>query len=483
MGVLAAAVFLPMAAHAQLYGVSLNGHEFDDPGPSSLYLIDPVTGAGTLIGDIGYAVNAIAVDPTTGIMYASTVQWNPPDWIGSLLQIDPATGAGTEIGTTDERFCCRALTFDSTGQLWGWTENTDDLVSIDKSTGVATVVGESGVGTAGQVLAMDPDDVLHLIQSSNHYIVDQVTGAANFQSNLGFDPGAGGAVIDPSGSLWASATTGLTQDSVIRITNIAGASFVDIDTDVEYLNALTLGDVDAGAARFKVTKTFSDGNDAEVDVMLSCNTGLPLEQEFTIAGGDPEGVTFVVTDIPDGGADCEVTETGTPAGYTTVLNGGDGCEWENVEGGLRVCSITNEADPATYTVLKDFTVYRDGGDAVIAEANVTITCDSEILNGGWEEDGSWYLTGTLEDGETLVASVDTTTGSATCSASEVINQSGVESSSAGCGPTALPAGGSHTCTFTNTVFFEGIPTLSQYGLAVLVLLTLGVGFVGLRRFV
>jgi hypothetical protein len=36
--------------------------------------------------------------------------------------------------------------------------------------------------------------------------------------------------------------------------------------------------------------------------------------------------------------------------------------------------------------------------------------------------------------------------------------------------------------FTNTVFFEGIPTLSQYGLALMALLMLGVGMVGFRRF-
>jgi hypothetical protein len=39
------------------------------------------------------------------------------------------------------------------------------------------------------------------------------------------------------------------------------------------------------------------------------------------------------------------------------------------------------------------------------------------------------------------------------------------------------------CTITNTSFFEGIPTLNQYGLAILALLMLGVGFVGFRRFV
>ena len=40
-----------------------------------------------------------------------------------------------------------------------------------------------------------------------------------------------------------------------------------------------------------------------------------------------------------------------------------------------------------------------------------------------------------------------------------------------------------SCTITNTTFFEGIPTLNQYGMAILALLMLGVGFVGFRRFV
>ena len=46
----------------------------------------------------------------------------------------------------------------------------------------------------------------------------------------------------------------------------------------------------------------------------------------------------------------------------------------------------------------------------------------------------------------------------------------------------LEPGDSATCGFTNTVFFEGIPTLSQYGLALMALLMLGVGMVGFRRF-
>jgi len=38
------------------------------------------------------------------------------------------------------------------------------------------------------------------------------------------------------------------------------------------------------------------------------------------------------------------------------------------------------------------------------------------------------------------------------------------------------------CTATGTQFFEGIPTLSQYGMALMALLMLGVGFIGFRRF-
>jgi len=235
----------------------------------------------------------------------------------------------------------------------------------------------------------------------------------------------------------------------------------------------------------KTTKTFSDGSTYEVDVTLTCNTGLPLEQTFTIAGGDADGVTFVVTDFVGGSMSCEVTESGAPAGYTTVMNGGAGCAWTDIEiGDAEECEIENTADDATYTVVKDWAVVREGGDLVIQEADVTIKCDSEILDeGAWEVDDYWYLDGTLGDGDTLVASVDVSAGSAECSASETILQSGVESTSVGCGAVSLGAGGSHTCYFTNTVFFEGIPTLSQYGLAIMALLMLGVGYVGFRRFV
>lgn len=233
----------PVAQDGALWGISLNGFSNGDSGPSSLYVINRVTGAGTLIGsDLGYAVNAIAIDPTTGVMYASTTTWSGA--FNGLLVVDTSTGTATEVGEFGDGFAAiLGLTFDSTGQLWGWHDpSADDPVRIDKATGVATTVGDAEEGTSGQVLAFDASDTLFLMDKYEVFIINQTTGLAVFDSALSFDPGSGGGAFDMvTGLLWASATTGKVQDSLIRVTDIAGDSFTDIDTDVEYLNALTIG--------------------------------------------------------------------------------------------------------------------------------------------------------------------------------------------------------------------------------------------------
>jgi hypothetical protein len=301
---------------------------------------------------------------------------------------------------------------------------------------------------------------------------------------LGFDPGAGGAAFDASGTLWAPRDQGSIQDSWIRLTDIDGDSFADIDTDVEYLNALTwgeTGDVVLGTARFRVTKTFSDGRDDEVQVTLTCNSGLPLEQDFTIEGGG-DGVLFVVTELQGTDTVCEVTESGGPDGYTPVFNNGAGCEWTGVVGGLRTCRITNEAEPATFTVNKEWVIEGAVRHEVLEQVGVTIICNNPI-EGGYYTGVDYRWSDPVYGDDSVSVSVDTTERSAECQAWEdVLSQSGIESSD-DCGVRTIPAGGSSSCTFTNTVFFEGIPTLSQYGMAIMALLMLGVGFVGLRRFV
>ncbi len=244
-----------------------------------------------------------------------------------------------------------------------------------------------------------------------------------------------------------------------------------------------VGSLPSDELRVNVIKTFTDGIDEEVDVTLTCNTGLPLQQTFTIEGGDPVGVTFVVTNIPDTGVDCAVTETGGPAGYTADLTG---CSWTDLTGGYYGCQITNSAQDATFTVTKEWEIINDGGDAVDESAQVTIQCDSLITDSnGYIYDcggGYWCAYEYLGDGDSLWVDVSTLTGDAYCSVSESIGQSGVVSDADDCFSRFLSAGSSDSCVIYNTVFFEGIPTLSQYGLAIMALLMLGMGFIGFRRF-
>ncbi len=232
-------------------------------------------------------------------------------------------------------------------------------------------------------------------------------------------------------------------------------------------------------ANFHVTKTFDDGNTASVQVTLTCNTGLPLQQSFMIDGGDPVGVTFVVAGFEEGTMDCEATETGSPDGYTVTY---DSCSWLGVNSAdTNICVINNTVDDVTFRVNKVWDINIEGSD-IDTSADITVTCNSPITNNGAVEDnGTWSYTQTTFGTDHVDAAVTPMLPYTTCSATESgIFGSAVDSDNQ-CSGIVLRAGNGNDCTITNTVFFEGIPTLSQYGMAILALLMLGVGMVGFRR--
>jgi hypothetical protein len=71
-----------------------------------------------------------------------------------------------------------------------------------------------------------------------------------------------------------------------------------------------------------------------------------------------------------------------------------------------------------------------------------------------------------------------------CIATETsVSSKDVESDQGCAAPTVFAADDlTQGCTITNSVFYEGVPTLSQYALIVLALLMLGAGLAGFRRF-
>jgi hypothetical protein len=265
-------------------------------------------------------------------------------------------------------------------------------------------------------------------------------------------------------------------------------------------------------ATFEVNKDFTDDNPNGVEVTISCNTGLPLEQSKVITEG--EGVEFVVVDFDDGEMDCEVTEEGL-AGYDAEYFNGTTtssteCEYLDVGWSTEFsCRITNTPAPVEVEITKDWVFEGTSTPQGIDQRyELTLWCDAEIVDGEQVGDAQetpslivgpfcglivlegvqgsffadWCKSFSGEGPDSFTAEVIPEFPESHCFVIERLFDDAVEVDN-GCQNITVSAGVGASCTITNTVFFEGIPTLNQYGLALLALLMLGVSFVGFRRFV
>ncbi|WP_420421118.1 hypothetical protein [Simkania sp.] len=179
-------LYFPALAGKQiLYGSVGEGGV--NPGTTTLVILDQTTGGlKETIGEIGYRLNGLAFDPSTGNLYGTT-STNDPNFPRGLVIIDQTTGAGTPIGTNwVQPIVC--LTCDASGQLYGWQEwrpgPQDDLVTVDKDTGTFIKVGEAGISTRGQSLDFDQSGTLYLLNQvfppppSPIYTISLVDGLA-----------------------------------------------------------------------------------------------------------------------------------------------------------------------------------------------------------------------------------------------------------------------------------------------------------------
>lgn len=293
---------------------------------------------------------------------------------------------------------------------------------------------------------------------------------------VGDDDGPGG--IGTSEILGAALTAGV---QYIAVTSAFAAG-----DEGTFENTISgAGDVQLGAvigtepiARFQVIKDFDDDNTASVDVEISCNTGLPLSQPATVEEGDP--VTFVVTDFNAGDLNCEITETGVE-GYTATYNNGAedsavSCVYENVLfEEFYTCNITNELEAVTVEVTK-WWMDENPANNPINYAEADYSCANEAF--GNAAGSLQFLGDGAVDSFSVFPDWDGTT---TCSVNETVVDNGVEFDDSECASLSVTPGNGASCNIYNTRLYEGIPTLSQYGLAILAMLMLGVGFVGFRR--
>ena len=291
----------------------------------------------------------------------------------------------------------------------------------------------------------------------------------------------------------------ITQIRIIPDDNPSNGELID---DLEFTSA-TQGEADP-IARFAVWKDFDDNNPAEVLVTITCNTGLPLTQSKLIADNDtlpqPDGVpdgyfigdppvNFVVRDFEDGAMNCTITEE-VPGGYEVEYFDGasfsdESCDYDGVAfGAANTCQITNTLQQVEVEVTKVWIDENPQFDSTnIAEAswfcsNVADTCDGFGCN---NSGGLNFFGNPGMDSFYVYPDWDGTT---TCRVTEVfLPEGGVETDDSDCQGIVVVPGDGGSCTIFNTRLYEGIPTLSHYGLAIMALVMLGIGFVGFRRFV
>ena len=276
---------------------------------------------------------------------------------------------------------------------------------------------------------------------------------------------------------------------------------------------------------FAVNKRYSDRSMQPTNVEIDCNTGfIPDFQKVIVPDNTFDWeVKWIIKDFDTGELDCTVSEqipTGyVPSYYDAILNTADltswgqstsdedGCHFTNMVGGEETrCNIWNtlqrvevevtkqwfdehpEFNNSRYTRLNwECTNVRTEQQRFIPPLNDTLYGHPGL----YTADGYLHFVDSDFDPDNIddksfyvLPNWDTSEGNQTiCTITERIKDSSVVSDDEDCEAVKLAPGVDGECTIINTRIYEGIPTLSQYGLALMALLMLGVGLIGYRRMV
>jgi len=147
-------------------------------GSSSLYIIDPETGAATLIGPItdgetNYRVSGLAFG-LDGKLYGAGHD--------GFIEIDPTTGAATFIAPINMPAgdTCADISFAPDGTLYCYNEAGDGWGIIDPITGANTWIGWTGLGCCGNGMDVRSDGIVYHGNEDGLNTIDPSTGTGTF---------------------------------------------------------------------------------------------------------------------------------------------------------------------------------------------------------------------------------------------------------------------------------------------------------------
>ena len=364
---------------------ALVGGAFIDGDFSTMYAIDGFSAAHTnafvtvdtatgVISNVATSTNTLGegwssldYDPTTGNLYAASAACGSTS---TLWTINPATGASTLVGDITGAACIVGIAVSPDGLMYGIDIVSDALFAIDKTNGSAALIGSIGFNANyAQDMTFDHSTgVLYYAGfdagafTDQMYTVDLATGAATAIGNIGPTTSeidamaimtAGGPCSQPADLPWlsispASGTTapggstplvlaidpgaaaeGDTLSGTICITsNDPDEHRVEVPVEVTVGPGGGGGDVvDSGAVNIAVP---ADGIGIYVNWLTggTCTTGCPTEYNFNPYGSTNltfwwGGDVLPTSDCVVAGASCAVLAPATVIGPASTFGDGN----------------------------------------------------------------------------------------------------------------------------------------------------------------
>ena len=166
----------------------------NDMTNDNLLTVNPATGAITsTIGIRGATggpipIVSLAFDTVTHALYGNTAVGFGGTTNDTLFRIDPVTGAATFIGALGFNQVY-ALGFDNSGTLFGISQSRSALLKINTSTGAGTMVAPVTLAAPYDLAFRPEDDKMFVADSSpgtfSLYTMDPTTGAATLVGPYG----------------------------------------------------------------------------------------------------------------------------------------------------------------------------------------------------------------------------------------------------------------------------------------------------------
>jgi hypothetical protein len=222
--------------------------------------------------------------------YAHAVLFGVDDISDQLLSINTTTGAATAVGALGFGRVL-GLAFNSSGTLFGVDETTDQLLTINTITGAATAVGSVGFSNV-QGLAFSSSGTLFGVDNAtdNLLTINTTTGAGTVVGPHGF-PVVSGLAFDSSGTLFGS---DFSVDQLLTINTTTGAGTTVGPLGFGNLRGLAF---DSGGTLFGVDV----GNDNLLTINPTTGVGVAVG---SLGFGAVEGLAFrtISAPIPEPGA-------------------------------------------------------------------------------------------------------------------------------------------------------------------------------------